>query len=109
MVDTEDARRGQGGRVEALELARAAGIVALGEEGLEDAVANVGDEEVDDAEEGEGESHCGGWRGGVTVMGEYGRRRLVGVDAYIYTNIWERIASTEERRNWRGWRKDRKI
>jgi hypothetical protein len=26
--------------------------------------------------------------------------RLVGVDTYIYTNIWERIASTEERKNW---------
>lgn len=63
MVDTEDARRWQGGRVEALELARAAGIVALGEDGLENEVANVGDEEVDYAQEGEGKSHCGGWRG----------------------------------------------
>lgn len=69
MVDTEDARGGQDGRVEALELARAARIVALGEEGLEDAVANVGDEEVDDAEEGEGESHWSGWRGGGDVGG----------------------------------------
>lgn len=62
-VDSEDATGGQDRRVTAPEFAGASGIVALGEDGLEGKVAGIGDEDVDDADKGEGESHCGGWRG----------------------------------------------
>ena len=64
MVDSEEAVGRQARRVDALELARATRIVTLGEDGVEKAVANVGDEHVDDAQEGEWEGHCSGWRGG---------------------------------------------
>lgn len=103
MVDSEELGGWQGRRVEALELARAARIVALGEDGLEEAVADIRDDDVDDAEEGEGEGHCGGWRGGGDGWWVSIRGRAWEAWKLIYTPIYiGRITSTEEQRNFQS-------